>query len=46
MIPVQVRLTKRIIEEIDKLVGAGLHCNRSDFVRDAIRRQIENQKTD
>jgi Arc/MetJ-type ribon-helix-helix transcriptional regulator len=41
MMPVQVRLTRRIVEEIDRLVEAGLHCSRSDFVRDAIRRHIE-----
>ncbi len=44
MMPVQIRLTKRIVEEIDQLVDAGLHCSRSDFVRDAIRRHIESQK--
>lgn len=44
MIPVQIRLTKRIVEEIDNFVSAGMHCSRSDFVRDAIRRQLEIKK--
>lgn len=37
MQPVQIRLTKKLIEEIDKLVELGLYPNRSEAVRDAVR---------
>ena len=43
MIPIQVRVTKRIAEELDKLVQQGIHANRSEVVRDALRRYIENR---
>ncbi|MEM5778479.1 MAG: ribbon-helix-helix domain-containing protein [Candidatus Aenigmatarchaeota archaeon] len=38
MHPVQIRLTKELIEKIDKLVESGLYPNRSEAVRDAVRR--------
>jgi len=46
MIPVQIRLTKRIVEEIDKIVDSGFHCNRSELIRDAIRRHLEFHSSD
>ena len=41
MVPIQVRLTEKIVEEIDRILEKGIHINRSDFIRDAIRKQIE-----
>ena len=41
MVPVQVRLTEQIMEEIDRILKKGIHINRSDFIRDAIRKHIE-----
>jgi Arc/MetJ-type ribon-helix-helix transcriptional regulator len=38
MDPVQIRLTKELIEKIDKLIETGLYPNRSEAVRDAVRR--------
>ena len=38
MHPVQIRLTRELIEKIDKLVENGLYPNRSEAVRDAVRR--------
>ena len=38
MNPVQVRLTVELIEKIDKLVENGIYPNRSEAVRDAVRR--------
>jgi len=38
MQPVQVRLTRELIEKIDKSVENGLYPNRSEAVRDAVRR--------
>lgn len=34
----QVRLPKKLIEQVDSLVEAGLYANRSDALRDAVRR--------
>lgn len=36
----QVRLPQGIIEELDRLVERGLYTNKSDVVRDALRRLI------
>ena len=38
MNPVQIRLTREMIEKIDKFVETGLYPNRSEAVRDAVRR--------
>ena len=38
MDPVQIRLTRELIEKIDKLIETGLYPNRSEAVRDAVRR--------
>jgi Arc/MetJ-type ribon-helix-helix transcriptional regulator len=40
MIPVQVRITRKIVHEIDKLVLAGIYSSRSEFIRDAARRHL------
>jgi Arc/MetJ-type ribon-helix-helix transcriptional regulator len=40
MIPIQVRITRKIIEEIDLLVQKGIYSNRSEFIRDATRRHV------
>lgn len=36
--PIQVRLTKGTLAEIDKSVKTGKFMNRSDFIRDSIRK--------
>ena len=41
MLPVQIRLTKKIIEKLDELVSKGMYSNRSQVMRDAVRRHIE-----
>jgi putative addiction module CopG family antidote len=38
MIPIQVRLTKELLEKIDRLVEKGIYPNRSEAIRDAVRR--------
>ena len=38
MHPVQIRLTIELIEKIDKLIDNGMYPNRSEAVRDAVRR--------
>lgn len=38
MHPVQIRLTVELIEKIDKLIENGMYPNRSEAVRDAVRR--------
>ena len=40
MIPVQVRLTKSILEKVDLLIRNGFYSNRSEVIRDATRRLI------
>ncbi|MBU0953218.1 MAG: ribbon-helix-helix domain-containing protein [Nanoarchaeota archaeon] len=41
MIPVQIRVTRRILETIDHLVREGIYLNRSEVVRDALRHHLE-----
>jgi Arc/MetJ-type ribon-helix-helix transcriptional regulator len=38
MDPVQIRLTRELIEKIDSLIEKGMYPNRSEAVRDAVRR--------
>jgi Arc/MetJ-type ribon-helix-helix transcriptional regulator len=38
MNPVQIRLTKELVEKIDKFVEVGMYPNRSEAIRDAVRR--------
>lgn len=40
----QVRLPEGLVEEVDKLVDKGLYSNKSDVVRDALRRFILDQQ--
>lgn len=42
MVPVQVRLTKKILGMIDEMVERGMYSNRSEVIRDAIRRHIND----
>jgi Arc/MetJ-type ribon-helix-helix transcriptional regulator len=41
MFTVQIRLTQKQIEMIDKIIDSGHYPNRSEAVRDAVRRLIE-----
>lgn len=38
MNPVQIRLTPELIDKIDRMVEKGVYPNRSEAVRDAVRR--------
>lgn len=38
MHPIQIRLTKELIEKIDKFIEQGLYPNRSEAIRDAVRK--------
>jgi Arc/MetJ-type ribon-helix-helix transcriptional regulator len=40
MIPVQIRINRKMIEKIDQLVDAGVYSNRSEVIRDATRRLV------
>ena len=40
MIPVQIRINRKIIEKIDQLVESGVYSNRSEVIRDATRRLV------
>jgi Arc/MetJ-type ribon-helix-helix transcriptional regulator len=40
MIPVQIRINKKMVDKIDQLVEAGVYSNRSEVIRDATRRLV------
>ncbi|HDD46455.1 MAG TPA: ribbon-helix-helix protein, CopG family [Candidatus Aenigmarchaeota archaeon] len=40
MIPIQVRVTKKMIEMLDKLIESGAYSSRSEAIRDAIRQHV------
>ncbi len=42
MIPVQIRVTKKLIETLDELVESGRYSNRSQAIRDALRRNLDH----
>lgn len=42
MEPVQVRVTRKLIELVDELVENGIYSNRSEAIRDAIRKHVIN----
>lgn len=44
MLPVQVRIPKKLVEMIDVHIDKGMHSNRSELIRDAIRRYMEQSK--
>ena len=37
---VQIRLSHGLVDKIDDLVGTGIYANRSDVIRDAVRRLV------
>ncbi|MBU1632718.1 MAG: type II toxin-antitoxin system ParD family antitoxin [Nanoarchaeota archaeon] len=37
---VQVRLSHGLVDKIDDLVGTGIYANRSDVIRDAVRKLV------
>lgn len=41
---IQIRLTKRLVEELDKMIKEGFYPNKSEAVRDAVRRLILEQE--
>ncbi len=41
MIPVQVRVTRKLLEEIEKAIRTGQYSSRSEFVREAIRNHLK-----
>jgi len=41
----QIRLTKTMLEQLDELVRNGKYPNRSEAVRDGVRRLIENKSS-
>ena len=40
MHPIQVRLTKTLIKMLDELVDKGTYPNRSEAIRDAVRKLV------
>ena len=37
---IQVRLSHGLVEKVDDLIDTGIYSNRSDVIRDAVRRLI------
>ena len=42
MDPIQIRLTRELIAKIDVMIDNGVYPNRSEAVRDAVRRLRAN----
>ena len=40
MIPIQVRVTKKLMERLDRMVNEGIYSSRSEIIRDAIRKHL------
>lgn len=40
MIPIQVRVTRKILEEIEKAIQSGQYSSRSEFIREALRKHL------
>ena len=40
---VQIRLSHGLVDKIDDFVGTGIYANRSDVIRDAVRRLVLNK---
>lgn len=40
MIPVQIRVTRKLIKMLDELIEKGVYSNRSEAIRDAIRKNV------
>jgi metal-responsive CopG/Arc/MetJ family transcriptional regulator len=40
MIPVQVRVTRKLLEELDRILDKGIYSSRSEIIRDALRKHI------
>ena len=43
---VPVKITKRLVEELDRMVSEGWYASRSEVIRDAVRRLAERRKLD
>ena len=41
----QIRLSHGLVERIDTLVDSGVYANRSDVIRDAVRRFVWERET-
>mgnify|MGYP001586775322 CR=1 FL=1 len=37
---IQIRLSHGLIERVDDLVDSGIYANRSDVIRDAVRKMV------
>ena len=43
MEPIQIRMTQKLIDLVDELVQEGTYSNRSEAIRDAIRRHVSGR---
>ncbi|KXA95093.1 hypothetical protein AKJ36_01540 [candidate division MSBL1 archaeon SCGC-AAA259I07] len=43
---VPTKMTKRLLEELDRLVEEGWYASRSEAIRDAVRELAERRKLD
>jgi len=43
---VPTKMTKRLLEELDRLVEEGWYASRSEAIRDAVRELVERRKLD
>jgi Arc/MetJ-type ribon-helix-helix transcriptional regulator len=40
MVPIQIRVTRKILEEIEGVIRSGRYSSRSEFVREALRSHL------
>lgn len=40
---IQIRLTKNMLDKIDQLIGQGEYPNRSEAVRDSVRKMLDHK---
>jgi len=43
---VPAKITKRLVDELDRMVVEGWYASRSEAIRDAVRRLAERRKLD
>jgi metal-responsive CopG/Arc/MetJ family transcriptional regulator len=45
MVPVQVRVNKKLLDMVDELIESGLYSNRSEAIREAVRSFVEKHNS-
>jgi len=43
MVPIQIRITKKVLKEIEGIIKLGRYSSRSEFVREALRSHLDKE---